>query len=87
MRIHWSNKTLAQLADSTEGLQLHAALAADQLADKLIVASYRLANFPQLGPGCCQKVISRNLRELFVGKYQLVYTVGGFQVEIIAVLH
>lgn len=86
MRVHWSSKALAQLADITEGLQLHAAPAADQLADELIAASYRLADFPQLGRMLPEGNFAE-VRELFVGKYRLVYTAGDFQVEIIAVLH
>ena len=86
MRVHWSNKALAQLADIAEGLQLHSATAADRLADELVAASHRLADFPHLGRALPEGNFSE-VRELFVGKYRLVYTANNFQVDIIAVLH
>lgn len=86
MQVHWSHKALAQLADIAEGLQVHSVEAADRLADELIAASHRLADFPLLG-----RVVPEGnfpqVRELFIGKYRLVYTAGDLQIEIIAVLH
>ena len=86
MRVHWSNKALAQLADITDGLSVHSVAAADRLSDELIAASYRLADFPRLGRALPEGNFAE-VRELLVGKYRMVYTAGDFQVEIIAVLH
>ena len=86
MRVHWSNKALRQLAEIAERLQRQSAAAADRVENELIEASQKLENFPHLG----RKVPESNfeqVRELFVGIYRLVYTVGDFQVEIIAVVH
>ncbi|HEX8504643.1 MAG TPA: type II toxin-antitoxin system RelE/ParE family toxin [Hymenobacter sp.] len=77
---------MAQLADITEGLAVYSAAAADRLGDELIAASYRLADFPQLGRALPEANFAE-LRELLVKKYRLVYTAGDFQIEIIAVLH
>ncbi len=86
MRVHWSNKALSQLAGITEGLQQYSAAAAERVADELVTASLRLGEFPELG-----RVVPEGnypaVRELFVGKYRLVYVAGDFTVEIIAVIH
>ena len=64
----------------------YSATAAERMEDDLIAASLRLGDFPHLGrmgpEGNYPEV-----RELFVGKYRLVYTVGDFAVEIITVVH
>ena len=45
-----------------------------------------LADFPQLGRMLPEGNFA-GVRELFVGKYRLVYTAGNLQVEIIVVLY
>ena len=86
MRVHWSNKALSQLADIADGLRQYSAAAAERVEDELIAASLRLGDFPQLG-----RVVPEGnypaVRELFVGKYRVVYTAGDFAVEIVAVFH
>lgn len=86
MRVHWSNKALTQLASIVSKLDEYSPAAAERLGNDLVTASLRLADFPQLG----RTVPEGNypeVRELFVSKYRLIYTVGDFAVEIISVVH
>ncbi|OGX90698.1 type II toxin-antitoxin system RelE/ParE family toxin [Hymenobacter coccineus] len=77
---------MAQLADITDGLQLRSVAAAYLLVDELMASAARLADFPYLGRALPEGNFPE-VRELYVGKYRLVYTAGDFQVDIIAVLH
>lgn len=86
MRVHWSNKVVAQLADITDYLRQYSAIAAERMEDDLIAASERLGEFPQSGRAIPETNITA-LREVFVGAYRLVYVVGDFGIEILAVLH
>ena len=86
MRVHWSNKALLQLADITEGLQQYSAATAERVSDELITTSLRLGDFPKSSRVVPEGNYSA-VRELFVGKYRLVYVAGDFTVEIIAVIH
>lgn len=86
MRVHWSRKASQQLVDITEALRPYSAAAAEKNEDKLIAASHLLADFPEMGRVVPEGNYSK-VREVFVGNYRLVYTVGDFEVEVIAVLH
>ena len=86
MRVHWSNKALSQLADVAEGLRVHSEQAAAKVEDELIAALLSLARFPQRGRAVPESGLAE-VREVFMGKYRLVYTAGDFLVEIVAVLH
>ncbi|RZK36148.1 MAG: type II toxin-antitoxin system RelE/ParE family toxin [Hymenobacter sp.] len=86
VRIHWSDKALAQLADITEGIRSYSEAAAERTENDLLAAASRLGEFPQLGRIVPESKLAI-VRELFVGKYRLVYTLSDFQVEIVAVLH
>ncbi|MEJ7659762.1 MAG: type II toxin-antitoxin system RelE/ParE family toxin [Hymenobacter sp.] len=86
MRVHWSNKALTQLANIVSELDEYSPAAAERVGNELITASLRLDDFPQLG----RMIPEGNypeVRELFVSKYRLIYTVGDFTVEIISVVH
>ena len=86
MRVHWSSKALTQLSDLITGLRQYSEAAAERVEDELIAASLRLGNFPQLGRVVPESKLLA-VRELFVGKYRLVYMAGDFTIEIISVLH
>lgn len=86
MRVHWSSKALEQLADIADYLRQYSAGAATRVEDELIVASQRLANYPQLGRVVPEGSFDE-VRELLVGSYRLVYIVTDFSIEIITVLH
>ncbi len=59
--------------------------AASRLIESIYTTSRRLADFPESGPA--RPDIAPGVRSVIVGRYLLLYRVGGSSVEVVRVLH
>jgi len=59
---------------------------ADALVDQIIQTAARLADFPRMGRKV-PYVVHHEAREIIVGRYHLVYTTDGEEVQIATILH
>jgi len=86
MRIEWSDFARDDLDDLVEYINKDSALYARQFGEKVVLATRRLANFPESGRRI-PEADNNSLREIIVQGYRVMYRFEADVVLILAVMH
>ncbi len=86
MRVFWTDKATSHLLSIYEYVQQDSPIYAEKLLDKLISRSEQLSLFPYSGRKV-PEYDAENIREVFEGKYRMIYRVHKDAIDILAVIH
>jgi plasmid stabilization system protein ParE len=85
-QVRWTVGAVQDLRGIVEFIGRDSLAYAESTAARILEAVGRLASQPRLGR-LVPEYRDRNLRELIVGNYRIVYRASGQQVSVIAVIH
>ena len=86
MKVFWTDKATSHLLSIYECIQQDSPIYAEKLLDKLISRSEQIASFPYSGRKV-PEYDAEHIREIFEGKYRIIYRVNEDAVDILAVIH
>jgi addiction module RelE/StbE family toxin len=86
MKVFWTDKATSHLLSIYEYIQQDSPIYAEKLLDKLISRSEQIASFPYSGRKV-PEYDAEHIREIFEGKYRIIYRVNEDAVDILAVIH
>ena len=86
MRVEWSDFASDDLADMVAYISRDSAFYARTFGEKVILATRRLQDFPESGR-MIPEAEDRNLREIIVQGYRVMYRLEEGRVLILAVMH
>lgn len=87
MRIDWSQRSISDLAALHDYIARDSQLYAERFIAKLIRATERLAEFPELGRRVPEEPDQTDVRELLVQTYRIVYRVEAERILIATIVH
>ena len=87
MKIDWSQRAISDLAALHDFIARDSRLYAERFVAKLIRATEGLADFPELGRRVPEEPDQKDVRELLVQSYRLIYRVEIERILIAAIVH
>ncbi len=87
MRIDWSQRSISDLEALHDYIARDSLVYAERFIAKLIRATERLADFPELGRRVPEAPDQMDVRELLVQTYRVVYRVEAERILIATIVH
>lgn len=86
MRVHWTNRARNRLREIKEYIEQENPLAAQELTEKILRRSAKLASPPEIGSRVFGYEHS-DLREVKVRPFRIIYRILDSRIDVITVLH
>lgn len=87
IQVSWSAEARKDLLEIRDFITQDDVELAIRVANEILAATLKLADFPEVGQFLYDVPKSKHLRELLVYKYRVIYTLDRGAVFVIAVLH
>lgn len=87
MHVDWSNDATEDLNDLIRYISRDSAYYAEVFAEKIVLATGRLRNFPESGRQIPEAPDDSGLREIIVQGYRVMYRIEPERVLVLAVMH
>jgi plasmid stabilization system protein ParE len=86
MEVEWSGRALTDLTRLHDFLAAVDRRAASRVVQSLVAAPRRLVEYPRIGENL-EEFLPREVRRIFVGKYEMRYEIAGSKIFILRLWH